>query len=509
MAQDTTPSMIIYQGDGSNNVFSIPFDKGYYGAISVAFVRRGLTEYEYNPTTYSVSGFYYAWSSNGNTVYTNTTIPSIGSVIYNARGEDTGNTVSFVGGSVITVNGVNYARTKPSDINHNALLTWTGDVLNVGDFICIVRNTELGQPFVYPNNQKHIEDALDNLERQIQEVKSADGFALHVDPSYETDPNKMNPIDWLQTIIRSKDLSVRAFRFLNGWVDYSFDDPEKADADKEWFHLLNTDNIVSVREMHDIDEEGKDIYWTEYQDQYGEWKTLSNAPLWEKQLDEIQETADNALAVAEEAKTIAGNAEAKSDLAIIKSESAFSMATESLAKSDTALANSEYAVETSDTANAKSDVAVATSARAEDKSDTAVATSVRAEAKADQAVTTSQEALAGVQSAIEAAEQAVEAAERATEAAEAAEEAVREYDGRIQEAQDNAAEALSKVGAKQDQLTSANAGVGIAITEEDGKTIISNTQTSAEWGNITGDITAQADLQDELDNKTTVIIRSW
>lgn len=32
---------------------------------------------------------------------------------------------------------------------------------------------------------------------------------------------------------------------------------------------------------------------------------------------------------------------------------------------------------------------------------------------------------------------------------------------------------------------------------------------SAQWGNITGNITAQADLQEALDDKTTVIIRSW
>lgn len=115
--------------------------------------------------------------------------------------------------------------------------------------------------------------------------------------------------------------------------------------------------------------------------------------------------------------------------------------------------------------------AVDASTRAEDKSDTAVATSARAENKSDQAV----------------------------EVAEAAEEAVKAYDERIQEAQDNAAEALSKVGAKQDKLTSANAGVGIAITEEGGKTIISNTQTSAEWGNIIGEISDQEDLKLELD----------
>ena len=48
---------------------------------------------------------------------------------------------------------------------------------------------------------------------------------------------------------------------------------------------------------------------------------------------------------------------------------------------------------------------------------------------------------------------------------------------------------------KQDKLTSENAGEGIAITEDSGgNVIISNTQTSAEWGNITGNITNQTDL---------------
>lgn len=47
----------------------------------------------------------------------------------------------------------------------------------------------------------------------------------------------------------------------------------------------------------------------------------------------------------------------------------------------------------------------------------------------------------------------------------------------------------------QSKLTSENAGDGISIvTNQQGKVIISNTQTSAEWGNITGNITDQADL---------------
>ena len=50
---------------------------------------------------------------------------------------------------------------------------------------------------------------------------------------------------------------------------------------------------------------------------------------------------------------------------------------------------------------------------------------------------------------------------------------------------------------KQDVLTSANAGDGISIVDG----IISNTRVSAEWGNIQGDITTQADLQNELGAK--------
>lgn len=53
----------------------------------------------------------------------------------------------------------------------------------------------------------------------------------------------------------------------------------------------------------------------------------------------------------------------------------------------------------------------------------------------------------------------------------------------------------------QTKLTAANAGTGIAITEVDGVTKISNTQTSAEWGNILGTLSNQTDLQQALDLK--------
>ena len=52
----------------------------------------------------------------------------------------------------------------------------------------------------------------------------------------------------------------------------------------------------------------------------------------------------------------------------------------------------------------------------------------------------------------------------------------------------------TKVDTKQDKLT---AGTGIKIENN----VISNTQTSAVWGNIQGDITAQEDLQNTLNTK--------
>lgn len=55
---------------------------------------------------------------------------------------------------------------------------------------------------------------------------------------------------------------------------------------------------------------------------------------------------------------------------------------------------------------------------------------------------------------------------------------------------------------KQDTLT---AGTGIDITNN----VISNTQTSAEWGNITGTLSNQTDLQNALNNKSAVILKDW
>ena len=142
MSQDTTPAIVIYQGDGSNNVFSVPFDKGYYGEVKVAFVRRGLTDYEYEPSDYVVSGRLYAWATGALTYYTHTPTPAIGANVYDEKDIDTGYTVASTAGSTINVNGRSYSRSQQKDLANNLLLTWSGDTLNVGDYICIVRETE-------------------------------------------------------------------------------------------------------------------------------------------------------------------------------------------------------------------------------------------------------------------------------------------------------------------------------------------------------------------------------
>ena len=58
----------------------------------------------------------------------------------------------------------------------------------------------------------------------------------------------------------------------------------------------------------------------------------------------------------------------------------------------------------------------------------------------------------------------------------------------------------------QPLLTAQNAGTGISITMEGGIVKINNTQTSAEWGNITGTLSNQTDLQQALNGKQPVII---
>lgn len=293
MAQDTTPAIICYQGDGSQTAFPVPFDKGYYGDVKVLFVRRGLADYTYYPSedNYTVNGRLYAWANGSNKVYTHTPNPAVGAETYNNFDEDTGDTVSDIAGQTITVDSVVYSRAVQHDIANNLILTWTGDMLEVGDFICIIRDTERGQPYIMPNNQKHIEGALDNLARQIQEVKDATDNALKIDPSHDIpDSHKMNPIDWLKSIIRCMDFSVRAVRLADGWFDYSTDDPNIADADKTWTHLLNTDNIKAIRERSEIID-NETVYWTEYQASDGSWKTLSDPHKWDNmKLSDLADT---------------------------------------------------------------------------------------------------------------------------------------------------------------------------------------------------------------------------
>lgn len=319
MAQDTTPAIVVYQGDGSNTTFSVPFDKGYYGEVKVLFVRRGLSDYTYEPDTYTVNGRLYAWVNSGTYVYTHTPNPAVGAHTYDSTDVEQANDVSAIAGQTITVDGVIYARAAQHDIANQLLLTWTGTMLEVGDYICIARETERGQPYTLPNNQKHIEAALDNLERQVQEVAKKADNALLVDPAWmdvadggAEDTSKMDPINWLKSIIRCIDFSVRAVRYANGWLDYSLDDPNIADGDKTWTHLLNTDNIKAIRERSDI-VDGVTIYWTEYQASDGTWRTLANTSEWEARIDYAVATAEEAKETAEDAKGVADDAKEIAD----------------------------------------------------------------------------------------------------------------------------------------------------------------------------------------------------
>ena len=315
MAQDTTPAIICYQGNGSNTVFDVPFDKGYYGEVKVLFVRRGLANYTYYPNTYTVSGRLYAWQNGGAKVYTHTPTPAVGAHTYNSSDVQQANNVTAVAGQTITVNSLVYTRAEQHDLSANLKLTWTGTMLQVGDFICIARETQRGQPYEMPNNQKHIERALDNIERQVQELKDGLDRTLTIDPSYSIpDSYKMNPIDWLKSIIRCLDFSVRAVRFANGWFDYSMNDPNIADGSKTWYHLLNTDNIKSIRERKEIVDD-IEHRWVEYLDQDGQWRTMSDSA-WDDRIAEAESVANEAHSIAEEAISTANDADQKSDDAV-------------------------------------------------------------------------------------------------------------------------------------------------------------------------------------------------
>lgn len=269
MAQDTTPAIVVYQGDGTNRVFSIPFDAGS-GVINVEFILRGATQtYEYSPLAFTVNDDNTALTWNGEPLQVgdficisrSTTAHSL--AMYEGDGVQTEFEIPFIRGFYGSI-GVAFVyrgatqtyeyepKTFYVDAN-NTLLTWTGATLNAGDYITIGRSTITGQPYEFSNNQKHIEGALDNLSRQIQELK--DRAVLVIDPTYRIGaPGKQNPIDWLKSIVRSKDFSVRGLRYDGKFLQFSLDDPDMPEHSKSWASLLNTINVTTFREVYNEDE---------------------------------------------------------------------------------------------------------------------------------------------------------------------------------------------------------------------------------------------------------------
>lgn len=271
MAQDTTPALVLYVGDGVQTRFDVPFDKGPFGEIKVAFVRRGLTDYTWGPDTYSVDGYLYAWNGG---VYTKTLTVDTDTPLYDKEGVATGDTWTE-----------GMYREPKNDIFTNAYVEWTGDAITSNDVICIIRITEKDQPYSYPNNQKHIERALDHLSRQIQELQNASENALHVDPSWNytmDDERKMDPISWLQTIVRSKGLTLREVRIDNGYIEYTTDDPDS--ETKTWNVIAgvktgNAGVVSHIRETKIWDEEDQ-VYipFLEYSvDGGNSWKPAGQA----------------------------------------------------------------------------------------------------------------------------------------------------------------------------------------------------------------------------------------
>ena len=268
MAQDTTPAIVVYQGDGTNRVFSIPFDAGS-GVINVEFILRGATQtYEYSPLAFTVNDDNTALTWNGEPLQVgdficisrSTTAHSL--AMYEGDGVQTEFEIPFIRGfyGSIGVAFVYRGATQTYEYEpktfyvdaDNTLLTWTGATLNAGDYITIGRSTITGQPYELPNNQKHIEGALDNLSRQIQELK--DRAVLVIDPTYRIGaPGKQNPIDWLKSIVRSKDFSVRGLRYDGKFLQFSLDNPDMPEHSKTWTSILNTVNITTIREWYDED----------------------------------------------------------------------------------------------------------------------------------------------------------------------------------------------------------------------------------------------------------------
>ena len=310
MSQDNRKSIVMYQGNGSVNVFPVPMTKGKYGTISVAFVRRGLDSYEYNPTTFRLNGSLYAWSVSDNVFYTDTPTPAVGATVYNQYDDATDYTVTSTVGTTITIsdgeNTLTLSRYTEGDIDENSLLKWTGTTLELGDYIVIERKTTRTQPFEFINNQKHIEKSDDNLERQIQEIADKVDNALLVDPTHAIDSNKKDPVDWMKTILRCIDLSVRALKYENGWLSYSTDDPNIAETDKTWMRVLNTTNDKSIKEVVTIDPDtSEEIHMLYYVDQYGVERALSNPPAY--LVEQAIQDAHDAKEAAETAAAAVGN----------------------------------------------------------------------------------------------------------------------------------------------------------------------------------------------------------
>jgi len=72
-----------------------------------------------------------------------------------------------------------------------------------------------------------------------------------------------------------------------------------------------------------------------------------------------------------------------------------------------------------------------------------------------------------------------------------------------QERIENLNETLSNV---QPKLTSVNAGAGINITEEEGIVKISGQSSAPAWGQVTGTLSNQTDLQNALDDKQDELV---
>ena len=274
MAQDTTPALVMYIGDGTQTRFEVPFDKGAYGEIKVAFVRRGLTDYTYDPTAYTVDGYLYAWNGG---VYTKTEQPDTSTPLYDKDGVATGDT--WVEGMY---------REPKNDIFTQAVVEWTGDTLTSNDVICIVRESAPSQPYSYPNNQKHIERALDNLSRQIQEIAKKGQNALLVDPSWMSiadggvaDENKLDPVEWLQTIVRSKGKTLRELIVDNDYAMYTSDDPDS--TEKTWNVIAgvktgNAGVISHIRENAVTLQDGTIVRYLQYSIDGGTtWRDCANS----------------------------------------------------------------------------------------------------------------------------------------------------------------------------------------------------------------------------------------